>query len=190
VRENQKKNINKGVISDLSVSSNPPAEAVASGASLRVPLFLALALLIPLADQLSKWIVVNRMSLHESIPIISRILWITRIHNSGIAFGFFPGLPKLFLIATVLSMFIVLYFYFTTQPRTLLVTLGCALILGGAAGNLLDRLHYGYVVDFINFSFWPAFNVADSSVSVGVALLLFNFLVEKKGTKEHAPNSV
>jgi signal peptidase II len=130
------------------------------------------------------------LSLHESIPIIPGFLWITRIHNSGIAFGFFPGLPRLFMAVTILSMLIVLYFYLTIQPRTMLTILGCAFILGGAAGNLIDRVHYGHVVDFINFSFWPAFNLADSSVSIGVAFLLASFLFEKKELKEHASNLV
>lgn len=158
----------------------------ASSSSLRIPLFVMISLLIPLADQVTKWIVISRLSLHESIPIIHGLLWITYIRNSGIAFGFFPGLPRMFTAITVLSMVVVLYFYFTMQPRTFLTTVGCALILGGAAGNLIDRLRTGYVVDFIHFNFWPAFNIADSSVSIGVALLLATFLLEKRGTEEHA----
>lgn len=188
VQENQKKSIEETANTDYSY----PAHLSETGTltSLRFPLFILIALLIPLADQVSKWIIVSRLSLHESIPILPGLLWITRIHNSGIAFGFFPGLPRVFMAVTVLSMLVVLYFYLTIQPRTLLTTLGCAFILGGAAGNLIDRIHYGHVVDFINFSFWPAFNLADSAVSIGVALLLASFLFEKKELKEHASNLV
>ncbi len=188
MRENQKKNTENEVeLNDESRDFRKETEAVKN--PLRLPLFVALICMIPLLDQFTKWIIVSRMSLHDSIPVIDGVLSITHIHNSGIAFGFFPGLPKLFLLITILSMLVVVYFYLTVRPRTLLVTLGCALILGGAAGNLLDRVHYGYVVDFINFSFWPAFNVADSSVSSGVVLLLLNFFLEKKEV-EHASNFV
>lgn len=137
-------------------------------------------------DQLTKWIVVHRLSLqlHESIHVIPGIFSITRVHNSGIAFGLFPGLPDVFMVITLVSMLIVLYFYLTVEPRSALLTVGCALILGGAMGNLLDRFRFNYVVDFINFSFWPAFNIADSSVSIGVALLLADFFRGKKGTAE------
>jgi len=190
VQENKKKNTEQGAIGDPNAHQQPPAAAETSGDSLRVPLFATVALLVPLLDQLTKLIVVTRMSLHESIPVIRGVLWITRIHNSGIAFGMFPGLPRLFTVITIFSMLVVLYFYVALRPRTLMITLGCSLILGGAAGNLIDRLRLGYVVDFINFSFWPAFNVADSSVSVGVTLLLISFLLEKKEIKEHVSNPV
>jgi signal peptidase II len=190
VQENQRKNTEQGAADGRQAQYKPPAEVETSGASLRVPLFLAVALLIPLADQIVKWLIISRLSLHESIPVIPGLLQITHIHNSGIAFGFFPGLPRLFMVVTIVSMLVVVYFYLTIRPRTLLVTLGCALILGGAAGNLIDRLHYGYVVDFIDFTFWPAFNVADSSVSVGVTLLLASFVWGKEEIKKHASNSV
>jgi signal peptidase II len=154
--------------------------------SLKLPFLLSIAFIVTLADQLTKWIVVHTMSLHESIQIIPGIFSITRIHNSGIAFGLFPGIPDVFMVVTLLSMLIVIYFYLTVEPRTVALAVGCALILGGALGNLLDRFRLHYVVDFINFNFWPAFNIADSAVSIGVALLLLNFLLEKKGVAEDA----
>lgn len=158
---------------------------------LRLTQLVIIALLMTLLDQLAKWIVVHRLGLrlHESIHVIPGVFSITLVHNSGIAFGLFPGLPDVFMVITLLSMFIVLYFYLTVEPRDVSLTVGCALILGGAMGNLLDRFRFGYVVDFINFSFWPAFNIADSSVSIGVALLLVSFLW-KKGTAEDASDSV
>lgn len=148
---------------------------------LRLPLLLGIIFIITLADQVTKWIVIHRLLLYESAPIVSGVLSITRVHNSGIAFGLFPGLPDVFMVITLVSMAIVLYFYVTVEPRTLPLAIACGLILGGATGNLIDRFRFGYVVDFIDFSFWPAFNIADSSVSVGVALLLLNFFLEKKG---------
>ncbi len=156
---------------------------------LRLPQFVGIALLVTLADQATKWVIINRISLYESLPVIDGFLSITRIHNSGIAFGLFPGISDVFMVITLISIFVVIYFYLTAEPRGLLLTTGCALILGGAVGNLLDRYRFGYVVDFINFSFWPAFNVADSAVSVGVALLLTSFLRQKEGTPGNAPDS-
>ena len=150
--------------------------------SLGPPHLLAILLLISLLDQVTKWFVINGMNLHDSIPLIPGVFSMTRIHNSGIAFGLFPGLPNVFMVITLVCMFAVAYFYLTAEPRSVLLTVGCALILGGALGNLIDRFRFGYVVDFINFSFWPAFNIADSSVSIGVALLLVTFFREKKGS--------
>lgn len=157
---------------------------------LKLPHLLAVAILISFIDQMTKLLVVSRLSLHESISLLPGIFTITRIHNSGIAFGLFPGLPDLFMVVTIISMFIVLYFYLTAKPRGVLLTVGCGLILGGAAGNLIDRFRLGYVVDFLYFSFWPAFNVADSSVSIGVGLLLIFFYLKKEEAREDASDSV
>lgn len=158
----------------------------------RLPQLLIIASFVTFLDQFTKWIVVHRLGLrlHESIDVIPGIFSITRVHNSGIAFGLFPGLPDVFMVITLVSMLIVLYFYLTVEPRSALLTVGCALILGGAMGNLLDRFRLNYVVDFINFSFWPAFNIADSSVSIGVALLLADFFRVKKGTAKDASDPV
>lgn len=193
MRENQKRNIDPGKYAhpetpdgtDLgtlpeSVTTDPNVLPVPA-CSLRPPHLLAMSSLIALLDQTTKWIVINFLDLHESVQVIPGIVSMTRIHNSGIAFGLFPGLPNLFMIITLVSMLVVVYFYLSVEPRGVLLTVGCALILGGALGNLIDRFRFGYVVDFINFSFWPAFNIADSSVSIGVALLLVTFFREKKG---------
>jgi len=130
------------------------------------------------------------MYLHESYTVIPRILSIMRIHNTGIAFGLFPGIPDVFMIVNLLSIFVVFYFYATLEHRSLWMTVGCGLILGGATGNLLDRFRLGYVVDFINFSFWPTFNVADSCVSTGVVLLMIGFFMAEKMAKKNASDTV
>jgi len=173
---------------------NPSASGSVNGnliiSRLKLPHLFTIAISIAIIDQMTKSVVVSRLYPHESIPLLPGIFSITRIHNSGIAFGLFPGLPDLFMGVTLMSMFIVLYFYLTVKPRGVLLTLGCALILGGAAGNLIDRFRLGYVVDFVHFSFWPAFNVADSSVSIGVGLLLIFFYLQKEGTPEDASDSV
>ncbi len=198
VRENRRKNTKQTETNSCKNSGEGDVKSLLTSApadqkirrSLRLPLVISIALVVALMDQLTKWIIVRSMYLHESIQVIAGIFSITRIHNTGIAFGLFPGIPDVFTVITLMSMLIVVYFYLTIEPRTILLTAGCAAILGGALGNLLDRFRLGYVVDFIHFSFWPAFNVADSAVSIGVALLLLNFLVEKKGLTEDASHPV
>ncbi len=202
VHENRKRNTemgknpaNRAGEEDLSRREGNPSAAGSTAHSLtisrlKLPHLFIIAISIAVIDQMTKSLVVSRLLLHESIPLLPGIFSITRIHNSGIAFGLFPGLPDLFMVVTLMSMFIVLYFYLTVKPRGILLTLGCALILGGAAGNLIDRFRLGYVVDFLYFTFWPAFNVADSSVSIGVGLLLLFFYLQKEGTPEDASDSV
>jgi len=150
---------------------------------------VGIAIVAVILDQLTKWIVASSMYLHESYTVIPRIFSIMRIHNTGIAFGLFPGIPDVFMIVNLISIFVVFYFYATLEYRSVWMTVGCGLILGGATGNLLDRFRLGYVVDFINFSFWPTFNVADSCVSTGVVLLLIGFFTAEKMAKDNASDS-
>ena len=158
--------------------------------SLGLPHLLLIMSFIALIDQIVKAIVVRNLYLHESISVLPGILTITRIHNSGIAFGLFPGMPDIFMVVTLVSMLAVLYFYLSVSPRGFLLTIGCGLIMGGALGNLIDRFRLKYVVDFVYFSFWPAFNVADSAVTIGVALLMITFFRGEKGVGQDASDTV
>ncbi len=107
----------------------------------------------------------------ESITVIPDFLSITHIRNDGGAFGILGGSPLVLLIGSVVAVVIVIWMLLTGRPSRL-TTLGCGLILGGAAGNLLDRLSTGEVTDFVHFSFWYVFNAADAAITVGVATLL------------------
>lgn len=166
------------------------SDSSASARVLGIPHLLTIGLLIAFFDQLTKWMVARSLYLHESHTLIPGLLSITRIHNTGIAFGMFPHLPGVLTVVTVVSVLVVLYFYLTLENRNTWVTIGCGLILGGAVGNLIDRVRLGHVVDFIYFSFWPAFNVADSAVSVGVALLMIGFFLGEKEAKRNASDTV
>jgi signal peptidase II len=198
--ENQKKNIesedNAG--SSMSPKKNNDDSGVAESndislpevsSSRGIPHLLLIMSFIAAVDQFVKAIVVHNLRLHESIPVLPGVLTITRIHNSGIAFGLFPGMPDIFMVVTLISMLAVLYFYLSVHPRGILLTIGCSLIMGGALGNLIDRFRLKYVVDFIYFSFWPAFNVADSAVTIGVALLMITFFRNEKGVGQDAPGA-
>ena len=201
VRENQKKNTEPGEAASPAASDGGGREgghgptvsgfpfSIARASSLKLPHLLCIVVLITVADQVVKGTVVRRLYLHESIPVIPGIFSITRIHNSGIAFGLFPGLPDVFMVVTLISMLVVLFFYLTATPRGALLMAGCGLILGGAVGNLIDRFRLHYVIDFIDFNFWPAFNIADSAVVIGVALLMLSFYRAEKGTMGNASDT-
>jgi signal peptidase II len=136
---------------------------------------LGLALAVFLLDQGTKSLVEGSMRVGESISVIPGFLSITYIRNDGGAFGILGGSQPVLLIGSVIAVAIVLWMLLAGQASRLTI-LGCGLILGGAAGNLLDRLSTGVVTDFIHFSFWYVFNVADAAITVGVATLLLSSL--------------
>ncbi len=144
-----------------------PAESRRTG--LLVALGLALAVF--LLDQGLKALVEGSMRPGESIPVIPGFLSITHIRNDGGAFGILGGSQLVLLLGSIVAVGVVLWMLLAEQSSRL-TTLGCGLILGGAAGNLLDRLTAGEVTDYVHFSFWYVFNAADAAITVGVAALL------------------
>lgn len=129
-----------------------------------------------LVDQVTKRLVLERLPLGASwapIPALGRWFTVTHVRNTGAAFGLFPQLAPVFLaIAVLVIVGIVVYARFL-RPGDRWVALGLGLMLGGASGNLVDRLRIGHVVDFLDFKFWPVFNCADSAIVVGVGILLW-----------------
>ena len=141
---------------------------------------LVLALAVFVLDQGLKAVVQGAMSPGESIPVIPGFLSITYIRNAGGAFGLLGGSQVLLLIGSAVAVGVVLWMIIAGQ-RSRLATLACGLILGGAAGNLLDRLTTGEVTDYVHFSFWYVFNAADAAITIGVAtLLLSTFRMQEK----------
>jgi signal peptidase II len=136
-------------------------------------------------DQATKAAITARMTLGESIPVIPGLLHFTLVRNTGMAFGLLSGIDvpyKSFLMTAgaLLALAAVAYYALRSPQRERLTQLVLILILGGATGNILDRVRLGYVVDFVDVfyrdSHWPAFNVADASISIGVGLLLLESL--------------
>jgi signal peptidase II len=152
---------------------HPPPATSRRKRVLLVALVIALAVFI--LDQGTKTLVEGSMRLGESIPVIPRLLSITHISNEGGAFGILGGSPLVLLIGSIVAVGVVLWMLLAGQISKL-ATLGCGLILGGAAGNLFDRLTTGEVIDYIHFSFWYVFNAADAAITVGVAALLLSAL--------------
>lgn len=149
---------------------------------------VCIAGLIILADQLTKLLILNNLALHHSITIIPGFFDITHVHNPGGAFGFLADQSStvratLFLFVSSLAICFIFYFYKNTPGTHPFLAAGLAMILGGAVGNLIDRIRLGEVVDFLYFyvndMHWPAFNIADSAISVGMTIFVFHIIFKK-----------
>ena len=149
--------------------------------------FSLTALLIVAADQLSKiWIRTN-LAVGQSLPEVG-FPRLTHVYNTGAAFGLFQGQTFPLTVISSIGVAVLLFYAFFFYRRFPLfdnwfIWIGLSLVLGGTVGNLIDRLRLGYVTDFINFGFWPAFNVADSAVVVGVIMVAYLVLSMARAEK-------
>jgi len=144
-----------------------------------------------LLDQITKQAVLNRFFLGESISVIPSLFNLTYVRNKGAAFGFLHSAPEafrtpFFLAVPVIAIFVIGYLFYQLKETEKSSAWALSLILSGAIGNLIDRVRFGYVVDFLDFYYepwghWPAFNIADSAIVIGVFLLMTQTLaLEKK----------
>lgn len=155
--------------------------------------WLWLSALVVVADQASKQFIAASMSLYDSIPVVP-FLRLTYVHNTGAAFSFLSdagGWQRwLFAGLAIVIGAIIAVWLGRLEQRQKLLAVSLALILGGAVGNLIDRLVYGYVIDFIDVYYqawhWPAFNVADAAISIGVALMLLDSLLDGRREAQQA----
>lgn len=151
--------------------------------------WLLLSVVAVVVDQVTKLAVAGYLQLYESIPLIPGIFNLTHVHNTGAAFSFLSqagGWQRWFFagLAVIVSASLSLWLA-RLQKHEVLLAVALSLILGGAIGNLIDRLAYGYVIDFLDVYYqswhWPAFNVADSAITIGVALLVLESLGVGRG---------
>lgn len=149
---------------------------------------LVISLFVFLADQGIKRIVEGSMRLGESITVIPGLLNLTYIKNAGGAFGILAGQGALLLAGSAVAVGVVLWMLVSGPPSRATVA-GCGLVLGGAAGNLLDRLTGGSVTDYLDIQVWPIFNAADVAIVVGVGVLLFSAFRSGKHPKECSPET-
>ncbi len=155
----------------------------AAAVSRRLELMVVVGLVV--SDQVTKVLVRRALDLHESVSIVRDMLALTRVHNSGAAFGMlnamdFPGKTLVLTVVATLALAGVAWYAASVPAADRLARLGVACILGGAVGNLIDRATVGYVLDYVDFSwrgwhFW-AFNVADAAITIGVVLMLMDLL--------------
>ena len=126
-------------------------------------------------DQISKEFIRLWMPLGDSWPSTG-FLRIVHGTNTGSAFGLFAGFTNLLILASILGIAAVLYYFYRHGNNAIALRISLGLIVGGALGNLFDRVVFGKVVDFISVGWWPSFNIADSAISVGMFLLIFTMI--------------
>jgi signal peptidase II len=141
-----------------------------------IGIVLGIGLLVLLLDQVTKALVVAHIPFGTSIPVVGDLLILWHVRNSGAAFSLFQGGTVLFMVVTVVALGMIVYFHRAFAGRSLWLQALLGLILGGTLGNLVDRVRQGYVTDFVSFGFgstrFPTFNVADSSIVVGIGTLV------------------
>lgn len=147
---------------------------------------LQVSAIVVILDQITKAITRSYFSLYDSIPVIPNFFHLTYVTNDGMAFGLnFPGGIYVFTTLSILLTIFLVWYLWKEKNSHLLIRFSLAMILGGAIGNLIDRILFGEVVDFLDFMFgdyhWYIFNVADSSVTVGMSIFLyFSFFIQPK----------
>jgi signal peptidase II len=155
--------------------------------------FLLLSAVVLILDLWTKHLVLKSIELHEAVPVIPNFFQIVHVRNDGAAFGLGANasssiVPILLSAGAIIVFCVVVVYAFRTAVTDRVLQTGLHLILGGAIGNLLDRFRFGYVVDFLDVyvgrHHWPAFNVADSAICIGIALLFFD--MRKKPDTEAA----
>jgi signal peptidase II len=146
----------------------------------------AIALAAVAADQLTKQIVVSQLQLDEATHVIGPF-WIHHVQNSGIAFGLFASATAVVILLTAGAVAWMLAFFARSGARHPILPVALGLVIGGSLSNLLDRVRLGYVTDFIDLRHWPAFNLADSFIVIGVAVLLVTLVAADREPRHANP---
>jgi signal peptidase II len=157
-------------------------------------IFCIVSAVVLVADQLTKLYVDRTMQLYQSVPVVPDLFSITYLRNKGAAFSFLSDatwrLP-FFILISLIAIGVILGVFFRLRPDQRFTALCLSLIFSGALGNLIDRVRLGEVIDFLDVYWqthhWPAFNVADSAICVGVFLLAIDMLIEEKRQKMLTP---
>ena len=158
--------------------------------------FYLIALAVILLDQVTKLAIVRTLQLGQGIPVIPGFFDIVFVRNPGAAFGFLATLSEqvrnpFFIVISLAAVVLILVYHTWYLHSHRLISIGLGLVLGGAVGNLIDRLRYGMVVDFLDvhvFQYhWPAFNAADSAISIGVSLMILDMLLDWRRERRKEP---
>lgn len=151
-------------------------------------ILLQLAALVFLCDQFTKFLVRAFLPFRDSFPA-EGFFRLTHIHNTGSAFGLFQGHNFPLILVAIFGIGVLVLVYYSQRQRTNLLRTSIALQIGGAFGNLVDRVRLGHVTDFLDVGPWPVFNIADSSIVVGLAILGWIFLGPGSKTARHTPDA-
>jgi signal peptidase II len=142
-----------------------------------------------MADQITKWLVADRLGPDEVShrhEILGDFIAIHYVENKGVAFGLFQGQAMMATVLAVIVLALLVRTYRRADGASWRMVCGCGLIVGGAVGNIADRVRLGYVVDFVAVSAWPKFNVADSAITIGVLLLAWRYFLDESGEGKDA----
>jgi len=134
---------------------------------------------VVMLDQITKYMIVSNMTEGMSIPIINQVFHLTFVLNPGAAFGMLEHNREFFIIMAIVVLMFVVYMRKKILEEPLTVQIGIALFVGGALGNLIDRMKTGLVVDFFDFRIWPVFNVADIAICLGVGVMIWSIIREE-----------
>jgi signal peptidase II len=148
---------------------------------------LAVALSAVLADQLTKQLVSSQLALGEEVHVAGPF-WIHHVQNSGIAFGLFQSATSIVIVLTGAAVAWMVLFFARSGARHPVLPVALGLVIGGSLSNLVDRIRLGHVTDFLDLHFWPAFNLADTFIVVGVGILLFSLAAADRAPRRDAPS--
>lgn len=138
--------------------------------------FILVIVAVLVLDQGTKLLVQNAMFEGQSVPVINGIFHLTFVKNAGAAFGIFRDKTLFFVVVTLLVITLIIAFYRKVPKEKWLLRIGLGLQVGGALGNLFDRIRLGRVVDFFDFQVWPVFNIADMAIVLGVSILVLELI--------------
>jgi len=134
---------------------------------------------VVMLDQITKYMIVSNMTEGMSIPIIDQVFHLTFVLNPGAAFGMLEHNREFFIIMAIVVLMFVVYMRKKILEEPLPIQIGIALFVGGALGNLIDRMKTGLVVDFFDFRIWPVFNIADIAICLGVGVMIWSIIREE-----------
>ena len=143
-------------------------------------LLCIIASCVVIIDRLTKQILCSNLSYDRSIKVIPGIFHLTLVRNTGSAFGLFKDWTQFFIISSVIVIALIFFYVWRCRCKDIFLISALGLILGGAIGNLIDRILFGCVIDFLDFRVWPVFNIADSSITIGAMMLALKVLLDKK----------
>ncbi|MDD5449590.1 MAG: signal peptidase II [Candidatus Omnitrophica bacterium] len=133
------------------------------------------------ADQIIKVVLVHSFAPGQSAPVIKNVFHITLVFNKGCAFGLFKNQPALFFpVVSLAAVGFLIYFLRHLRDESIVCRLAAILLIAGSLSNLIDRLRYGYVVDFLDFRVWPVFNLGDTAITIGIFIFIVHLFLRKK----------
>ena len=152
--------------------------------------FAATAVTVIVLDQVTKALARSALALNDAVPVVDGVFWLTRVHNTGAAFGILRGQQWLLVGVATVVLAAITWVMFRVPLRSALVRTGLALVAGGTVGNLIDRVALGGVTDFFDLGWFPVFNVADIALDVGVVLIVVWLLFDHEHRAVHAETPV